>query len=249
MSEVAWLTDIHLNCLSDEHRAQVLSSLSRSDADAFLIGGDIGEARSVVGYLRELEAAVARPIYFVLGNHDFYGGSIARVRSAIAQACRESRHLTWLPDSGVIELAPGTGLVGHDGWADGRFGDYELSDVVLNDHLLIEELAPLDVYLLGTEDDKATRLVTMQELADEAAEHIRRVLPQTLGSYRHVVVLTHVPPFREACWHWGKISDDDWLPHFSCKSVGDVLVEVMQDRPGRGGGAEMPDTPSAWFRR
>lgn len=184
-----------------------------------------------MGYLRELEASLGRPIYFVLGNHDFYGGSNAGVRSAVAQACRESRYLTWLPDAGVIELAPDTGLVGHVGWADGRLGDYELSDIVLNDHLLIEEVAPLDVYLLGTEEDKASRLTKVQELADEAAEHIRRVLPQALESYRQVIVLTHVPPFREACWYRGKISGDDWLPHFACKAVGDVLLEVMQNRP------------------
>lgn len=37
----------------------------------------------------------------------------------------------------------------------------------------------------------------------------------------------HVPPFREASWHQGRISDDDWLPHFTCKAVGDVLREAM----------------------
>ena len=33
------------------------------------------------------------------------------------------------------------GLVGHDGWADARLGDYERSQVQLNDFVLIEELA------------------------------------------------------------------------------------------------------------
>jgi hypothetical protein len=41
------------------------------------------------------------------------------------------------------------------------------------------------------------------------------------------MVLTHVPPFMEACWHQGHISADDWLPHFSCQAIGDVLKDVM----------------------
>jgi hypothetical protein len=42
-----------------------------------------------------------------------------------------------------------------------------------------------------------------------------------------------VPPFRESCWHKGKISDDDWLPHFACKAVGDVLLNAMRQWPDR----------------
>jgi hypothetical protein len=44
-------------------------------------------------------------------------------------------------------------------------------------------------------------------------------------------VLTHVPPFREACWYEGRISDDNWLPYFTCKAMGDVLTRVMRERP------------------
>ena len=43
----------------------------------------------------------------------------------------------------------------------------------------------------------------------------------------------HVPPFREACWHQGRISDDLWRPPFSCKAVGEALVEAMEAHPGR----------------
>ena len=49
--------------------------------------------------------------------------------------------------------------------------------------------------------------------------------------FQHIMVLTHVPPFREACWHEGRISDDNWLPHFTCKAVGDVLIEAMAANP------------------
>ena len=43
----------------------------------------------------------------------------------------------------------------------------------------------------------------------------------------------HVPPFRESCWHEGRVSDDEYLPHFSCKAVGEVLLRCMRARPDR----------------
>jgi hypothetical protein len=42
-----------------------------------------------------------------------------------------------------------------------------------------------------------------------------------------------VPPFREACWYQGRISDDDWLPHFTCQAAAEVLVETMRNAPDR----------------
>lgn len=44
---------------------------------------------------------------------------------------------------------------------------------------------------------------------------------------------SHVPPFKESCRHEGKISADDWLPHFSCKAVGDVLQKFISTFPDR----------------
>ena len=52
-------------------RRQFYSKVREVECDAFVITGDIGEAPSVARYLRELARALAAPIYFVLGNHDF----------------------------------------------------------------------------------------------------------------------------------------------------------------------------------
>jgi hypothetical protein len=42
-----------------------------------------------------------------------------------------------------------------------------------------------------------------------------------------------LPPLREACWHEGQISNDEWAPHFTCKAMGDVLLETMRRHPER----------------
>jgi predicted phosphohydrolase len=222
MKRVAWLTDLHLNFVTPGDIDRLCGAVREAGADAVLLGGDIGEAHDVVEHLEGLDARLGLPVYFVLGNHDFYRGSIAGVRAAVRALSARSPRLHWLQASGVIALTQETALVGHDGWADGRYGDYEHSEVLLNDYLLIEELAGLDA------EDRLRRL---HALGDEAAAHFRAVLPDTLARFPRLIVLTHVPPFREACWHRGRISDDDWLPHFACRAVGEVLGEAMAAHP------------------
>lgn len=46
-----------------------------------------------------------------------------------------------------------------------------------------------------------------------------------------VVVVTHVPPFGGAAWHEGRPSDDDWVPWFSCKAIGDALLNCAVKNP------------------
>ncbi|HEX8201456.1 MAG TPA: metallophosphoesterase [Isosphaeraceae bacterium] len=221
MNQLAWLTDVHLNFVTPRHVDALCHAVREAGVDAVLLGGDIGEAPDVREHLERLDARLGLPIHFVLGNHDFYRGGIASVRAEVAALCDRIPRLCWLPRAGVVALTPTTGLVGHDGWADGRLGDYDRSEVLLNDYRLIEDFAGLD---------KPQRLAQLQALGDEAAAHFRAVLPEALGRFPHVLVLTHVPPFREACWHQGRISDNDWLPHFSCRAVGEVLDEARPFR-------------------
>ena len=58
-----------------------------------LISGDIAESQNVTEYLEWIASRLAGPIYFVLGNHDFYNGSIAGVRQAVAELCRRDERL------------------------------------------------------------------------------------------------------------------------------------------------------------
>jgi Icc-related predicted phosphoesterase len=226
MKTLAWLTDIHLNFLRPPAIQAFIDMLADTQADAFVQSGDIGEADNVAVYLHTIAERVSRPVYFVLGNHDFYRGSIAGVREKVQALCSVTPNLHWLPDAGVVPLTGEACLVGHDGWGDGRLGNYRGSDVLLNDFGLIGEFD-------GFDENPSDRLAKLHALGDEAAAHFRWVLPEALARFRHVVVVTHVPPFREACWHEGKVSDDNWLPFFACKAVGDALAEAMAAAPDR----------------
>lgn len=220
----AWLTDIHLNFLDSSGVQKFCADMALLEADAFVISGDIGEAPDVAEYLKLLDAHLRRPIAFVLGNHDFYRGSIAGVREAIANLCDACPNLRWLPHSGLIPLSETACIIGHDGWADGRHGDALNSDVRLNDWRLIEELSGLEL---------PARLHKLRSLGDEAAASIRSVLPEALVQFDHVYVLTHVPPFPEGCLYEGRVTSARWLPHVCCQALGNVLRAAMQEFPAK----------------
>ena len=218
---ILWMTDLHLDFVSAAQVSEFLAQAAAQRPDAVLVGGDMGQSHNFDLYLAEMADAFSCPVYFVLGNHDFYGSSIAAVRARAAALANGSK-LGWLTRAGIVKLSAHTGLIGHDGWADGRLGSYATSSVMLNDYVLIEELARLD---------PAARLKVLNRLGDEAAAHLGRVLPAALARFGHVILLTHAPPFRAACWHEGRISNEEWLPHMTCQAVGEVLTMIMRQHP------------------
>lgn len=219
---VGWATDTHLDYTDDEGLAAFRESLGDARLDALLLTGDIALAGSVEGWLDRLHEWLCVPIHFVLGNHDYFGDSIAAVRARMGLLTERRDGVGWLPVSRIVPLGRETALIGHDGWADARCGDYARSRVTFGEYFLVEELT-------GLEQDE--RFLRLNALGDEAATHFRDVLPAVLDRFRHVIVLMHFPPFPEACWHDGAISLDEWLPHLACKAAGDVLFEAMRARP------------------
>ena len=141
MTRIIWITDPHLNFVRPLAVREFLDDVAEREPAAVLIGGDIGEAHNVVAYLEQVDELWQRPVHFVLGNHDFYRGSIAGVRREIDRLCERRPLLNYLSHRGVVELTSKLGLVGHDGWADARVGDYEHSTIMMNDYKLIAELS------------------------------------------------------------------------------------------------------------
>ncbi len=224
--KLAWLTDIHLNFLEKEERAVFYQNIIKTSCDAVLISGDIAEAPSICPIMLEMRQHLSRKIYFVLGNHDYYRGSIDSVRAEVTTLCQNEPFLHWLSTSGSQTLAENTILLGEDGWADGRIGDYNNSMVVLNDSRLIADL--YSEKTLG----KNNLLQKMQQLADADASKLETELEQALQKNpKKIIVVTHLPPFKESCMHEGKVSNDDFLPFFSCKAIGDVLTKVSTENP------------------
>jgi len=187
-----------------------------------LIGGDIGQAETFPGHLTRLAALLDRPIYFVLGNHDFYGSSLAQTQRTARSLNRFHHQLHWLPEAGVVQLSRDTALVGHGCFGDGRFGAGAESSLELADHVMIEELSAVT---------RAELFRKLNALGDEAAATLRDLVLGAVARARRLFVLTHVPPFAEASHHRGRRDDREALPFYACAAVGAMLIEVMRAHP------------------
>ncbi|MGV3522581.1 MAG: metallophosphoesterase family protein [Candidatus Sericytochromatia bacterium] len=220
----AWATDIHLDHLEAEAVAAFCRQLAATEADGFCLTGDLSEAPLLRAHLEQIAEAVQRPVYFVLGNHDYYHGSLKAVRAEMTTLSAEHPWLRWLPATGLVPLSPHSCLIGHDSWGDGRNGDVQNTWVKLKDFRLIAELAAAG---------EAGRVALLQALGDEAADFLRPLLQQALTDYAHTLLLMHPPPLREACLYGSEMADDNWAPHFTCKAVGDVLKDLLPQYPER----------------
>ncbi len=226
MSEqkLAWATDIHLDFAIPRGTFEgFCQRVNDSGAQKLLITGDITTGRSIEEDLKLLAKHIDLPIYFVLGNHDYYYSSFERVAERVRRLTAQSDRLVWMDQTGIIELAVDHGLVGFGGWSDGRAGDYNRS-YKLNDQVLIEDFNKLNSRQV---------LKKLNELGDRSAEYFKDILPQAFDRYDSVVALTHCPPFVEACFIEGYKGSYADLPHFSARSVGEVMADIMRERPDK----------------
>jgi len=209
-----WLTDIHLNFVRPLALRAFYKRVAQERPDALFVTGDIAEADSVARFVDELSQIA--PIYYVLGNHDYYRSSIHAVRERVLPG--------WLPAMLPVRITRDTVLLGIDGWGDARCGDLA-SSVQLSDWVRIEEFAPVRY-------DRAARIELLQELGTSEAFALGELLARAPASDR-LIVLTHVPPFPEACIYAGAQSEPGWLPWFTCVATGEVLAEYARAYPNK----------------
>ncbi len=224
--KIAWTSDLHLNFVNDKALNQFLESIRCAEFDALLVGGDIGQEDSFGNYLVRMAEAIRRPIYFVLGNHDCYGGTIGSARRLADNLSQNHPQIWYLPSCDPVRLSASTGLIGHGGWGDAQLGDFWNSQVRLTDFQRIGEL-------LAAAHNRGLLLDLLTALGRDAGRFLGSQLRQALFEYDRVIVLTHVPPFAEASWHRGKPSGEDWLPFFACASTGIALRKVMEEYPDK----------------
>lgn len=208
-----------------------LGVIASQPMDGLLIGGDIAESGQAIVWLERLVHQVHVPIYFVLGNHDFYDGTIRHTRQEIVRLCRKHEQLHYLTDCSPIELRQSSNLaedsfylVGEDAWGDATKGDFDNSFVKLSDFSRIRDFATL------TSSQQKSEL---QSLGSHSAKRLSEKLKSLPAETRNILVLTHVPPFVESCWYKGQTADKHWSPFFVCGQTGEVLERFASEYPDR----------------
>lgn len=218
-----WITDCHLDRAAIAGRRWSLDSLQGVTAP-LLSTGDLSNGKRLVADLQILADRVGGPLYYVLGNHDHYGSSIAAVRDAVIALAEHRPEIQWLPPHGVVRLDSETLLVGVDGWSDGRAGNPLVSRLRLNDDRLIAELSERSSAL--------ERLMVRRLLADADAKRLKVLLTRAAEQEpQRIIVATHIPPLVEAINPRSRAARPEWYPLLICVAVGRVLQRFASEHP------------------
>ncbi len=221
---IAWGTDLHFDVAPEDIYQGFIDSLIDSKADLLLISGDISEKLDFRTRLQNIYRRFQKPIYFVLGNHDFYHSSVIKGRKAAHELMQQNSGIHYLTKGDCFEIASNVGVIGHDGWGDGRCGDFLESKLVIKDYQHIEELQNLELL---------ERLAKVNAWGELASEEVLSKLTKALKKYQKVILVTHYPPFREACQDEDERDGDAFFPHAVCQAMGDILWHTMQKHPDR----------------
>lgn len=232
--KLAWVTDCHLDHTTIDSTIKFINNVKQKNPDGLVITGDISDAKSIGSHLAMIEEGLQMPIYFVLGNHDYYKGSISGVRKQMSEIMSISPYLKYLSQSSYIQLSDTTALVGHDGWYDGLNGDRHKKMFLMTDWYLIDEYCAngggKHALRMQLHDEKMI-VEYSQLLAQEAVEHVFTGIKAALRYHKKIIIATHVPPFVDACLYNNGPSDAFALPWFSSKMMGDMIRSAARANP------------------
>jgi len=243
---LAWATDLHLDTLGwatrDKREPKVKIKAfcdklryAEASTDGLLITGDIADGHPTDDWFAILKTAYRKPIYFVLGNHDYYNGGIDITTSRVRRYSKTLGGLHWLNDTDGVELSGSTMLIGHDGWYCGTEGDGIESKLCKVAHSV-----PLaDMTPTGISELYMAAMYGMPRLFDLMAA-FAKVSSDVIGSrartaaaqgFQRVLIATHVPPFWEASFYKKKKGPAHTAPFYVNKILGDGLLAVAAEHP------------------
>ena len=108
-----------LNILSDLHLSFGAFDRPENDADVVILAGDISRPQAAVAWALGFE----KPVLYVLGNHEFYGGSIDGATDEFQRLCTGT-HVHLLDNSEIV--IGRVRFLGTTLWSDfGLFGELE----------------------------------------------------------------------------------------------------------------------------
>lgn len=239
MKKFAWCTDIHLDFIDgpdDVGRVvdEFAVPLSELDCDGVIISGDISLAQHICRHLAILDKYVAKPIYFVLGNHDFYGGGFESVRRDVRKVCSDSQFLRYLTGAAAASLTSTTAIVGDDGWYDARHGEAETSPYVMTDWFRIHDYVnagSMQVGAWGPRPHMGTVIAVSRGIADAAANRLLTAARAAATTHERVVIVTHIPPWTKVHRYGGKAATPASHPWYTSAATGKAIEAVAAEFP------------------
>jgi predicted phosphohydrolase len=230
-SQLLWATDLHLNFLKQiksYNKQSVVEfakyiSIEHPNANAWILTGDISDGLNIIDQLNYLSIGFQKPIYFVLGNHDFFHSSFNKINNEIRQLCKSNSNLINLNNK-IIDYNKDIVIIGTDGWYDARIGNTN-SRVDLNDFYIIEELFPGKNY-------RDLLISIIRNKCDDYNNQLKLTLAKAYNTNKSTIIIaTHVAPYVESAIYNGQPSDREWAPWFVNVNLGLFLEDEADNHP------------------
>lgn len=182
MLKILWLTDTHVDKISAENYQELLDFIIASKADGMWLTGDIGDPPRNIEFLKALFERYKKPVFFVLGNHDFYKYKIADMRFKMTQLVKSYPLANYLSETPGLD-SDGHLMVGMDCFAN--TGQDIIQQMTWDsDHIL--DLDALNESHLTAQ---------LNALAEKDAKRLLKKCQQQIHTHiKKVSILTHVPP-------------------------------------------------------
>lgn len=223
ISNLGWLSDLHLDYASQTVRNQFYKELQSSDCDSAVITGDTAAFPSLEEHLTLLAQSLSpRPVYYLIGNHECYYSSIPAARSLVRDLCSRISNLYDLQEMGAVWLNQHTVMVGHHGWADARTGWGADTVIRSADHWCIDDFRDLS---------HEARFELMGKLGNESARCIRKHLQPVLGRARKIIIATHFPCYQTSAKYDDQVCGPTHSPHYVNASLGGMLISLARNTP------------------
>jgi predicted phosphohydrolase len=230
MIKIAHVTDPHFNFLtvgSDSNsrdESKILNfcqEIKAAGCEAAVISGDLTEAPYLYSDLKLFQKHLGLPVYFILGNHDFYRGSFAKVNQLSRMITDAEPNIKWLQCIDSIKLTEKACLIGVDGWYDIKAGGAEHSRLAMTDFFLIEEFR---------HQPHMKVVSASRKLAHDSSMKLEEKIKKVVGQFETIYIATHVPPFLEAALSpQRELSDFNWAPYMTNIVMGDTLVQLSEE--------------------
>ena len=178
-------TSVRSNVLSDLHLSRGELPLPDTDADLVILAGDLGRPAEAFAWARRID----RPVLYVPGNHEFYGGEMSAVLGDMRARCTGTTIRVLDRDEIVVD---GVRFLGTTLWTDFMlFGDGEPRNVAMQ----AAQRFSRDFSRILVEDGGAARLFTPEDSA-LLFERSARWLAERLATPHAgpTVVVTHHAP-------------------------------------------------------
>lgn len=220
-----WYSDTHFNFTLPWTRRSFVERVKDEKPDGLILTGDISCGLTIGNILsflaKELEDF---SIYFVLGNHDYYGTSFAETENIVSNLTEKHSNLVWLTKHNEIVVNDGVAFIGDEGWYDARLGNpsflaYNLDWIMLSDFRDIKSFEEKKEY------GKA--------LADASTERLKAKLLHALEKNHTVYIITHMPPWAETCRGAGTELAEFWLPYNINSGLGQMIESIMQEHQNK----------------